>query len=161
MFAKINDDSGNPHSFNSNKEFVVNLLIDCIRTLFPNLNKVQIEAFVLNLFNNSQDWHQFKSTLRDLLISMKSFASNDDEFYNEEKKVSNKVSFNSFIIGCYGRSSTKGAPKKKSHSRSPNTKRVVIIMRNQVSLSILDITKHTYFNSDLSLDKLSKLSNNN
>jgi len=33
------------------------------------------------------DWPQFKSVLRDLLISMKSFASNDDEFYQEEKKV--------------------------------------------------------------------------
>ena len=59
--------------------------------LFPNLNKVQIEAFVLNLFNHCQNWQEFKTILRDLLISMKSFASVDDEFYAEEKKVNSLV----------------------------------------------------------------------
>jgi exportin-1 len=58
--------------------------------LFPNLNKVQIEAFVLNLFNHCSDWPSFKSTLRDLLISMKSYSSNNDEFYEDERKVSRK-----------------------------------------------------------------------
>ena len=76
-----------PHTFPSNKDFVINVLIDCIKSLFPNLNKVQIEAFVLNLFNYCYEWSDFKTTLRDLLISMKSFSSNNDEFYEEEKKV--------------------------------------------------------------------------
>ena len=98
MFTKINTDQNTPHNFNSNKEFAIGLIIDCISTLFPNLNKVQIEAFVLNLFNYCYDWHQFKSTLRDLLISMKSFSSSNDEFYEEEKKVSSSVLFIYFFL---------------------------------------------------------------
>ena len=85
-----------PHQFADNKQFVVSLLIDCISALFQNLNKVQIEAFVLNLFNYCNDWPQFKGTLRDLLISMKSFSASDDDFYQEEKKVSFRES-NLFI----------------------------------------------------------------
>jgi len=50
------------------------------------MNRVQIEAFVLKLFNALNDWANFKDTLRDLLISMKSFASQNDEFYEEEKQ---------------------------------------------------------------------------
>jgi len=52
------------------------------------MNRVQIEAFVIKLFNSIDDWKTFKDTLRDLLISMKSFASQNDEFYAEEKSVS-------------------------------------------------------------------------
>ena len=52
------------------------------------MNRVQIEAFVIKLFNNLNDWAAFKDTLRDLLISMKSFASQSDQFYEEEKQVS-------------------------------------------------------------------------
>lgn len=77
-----------PHQFADNKQFVISLLIDCISTLFQNLNKVQIEAFVLNLFNFCHDWPKFKATLRDLLISMKSYSASNDDFYQEEKKVS-------------------------------------------------------------------------
>ena len=76
-----------PHQFNTNREYVTELLINWIKELFPNLNKVQIEAFIINLFNNYSDWSLFKSTVRDLLISMKSFSSTNDEFYQEEKKV--------------------------------------------------------------------------
>ena len=45
-------ENGSEHGFNDNKEYAINVLIDCINVLFPNLNKVQIEAFVLNLFNH-------------------------------------------------------------------------------------------------------------
>jgi hypothetical protein len=58
-----------------------------IQLLFPNLNRVQIQAFVLNLLNYCFDREAFKQTLRDLLISMKSFSSQSDEFYEEERKV--------------------------------------------------------------------------
>jgi len=56
IVSKINVDQGSEHQYANNKEFVINLLIDCINSLFPNLNKVQIEAFVLKLFNNCFDW---------------------------------------------------------------------------------------------------------
>jgi hypothetical protein len=60
-------------------------LIESISGLFPNLNKVQIETSVLKLFVNSEDYQSFKQTLRDLLISMKSFSSTSDELYEEER----------------------------------------------------------------------------
>ena len=53
--------------------------------MFPNLNKVQVEAFVLKLFNTCNNWQEFKATLRDLLISMKQFASLNDALYQEER----------------------------------------------------------------------------
>lgn len=48
---------------------------------------MQIEGFVWKLFNASGDWAEFKNTLRDLLVSMKSFASSNDELYEEERKA--------------------------------------------------------------------------
>lgn len=56
--------------------------------MFPNLNGVQVEGFIIRLFNTVSDWNQFKVTLRDLLVSMKKFASNDDALYKEEREVS-------------------------------------------------------------------------
>ena len=97
----INQDNGQPHQFGSNKEFVIALLIDCIKTLFQNLNKVQIETFVWKLFNTCTSWQEFKSNLRDLLISMKSFSSSNDEFYEEEKIVSTFQLLNIFYLGCF------------------------------------------------------------
>jgi exportin-1 len=83
----ITASNGQPHTYPTNKDYVVELLIESIKNLFPNLNTTQIETFVLNLFNHCGDVRMFKSTLRDLLISMKSFSSQDNEFYSEEKKV--------------------------------------------------------------------------
>lgn len=37
---KINSEDGQPHTFATNKDFVIALLIECIKGLFPNLNKV-------------------------------------------------------------------------------------------------------------------------
>lgn len=69
--------------------------------MFQNLNKVQIETFVWKLFNTSLSWQEFKSNLRDLLISMKSFASSNDDFYEEEKKVTKLYYLIYFILGCF------------------------------------------------------------
>lgn len=44
---------------------------------------------MLKLFNFCSDWPKFKETLRDLLISMKQHSSSNDEFYQDEKNVSN------------------------------------------------------------------------
>jgi hypothetical protein len=64
------------------------LLKSIICQMFPNLNSVQVESFVIRLFNTLSEWTEFKVTLRDLLVSMKKFASADDELYKEEKEVS-------------------------------------------------------------------------
>jgi hypothetical protein len=52
----------------------------------PNLNTVQVEAYILKLFNDAENWPEFKGNLRDLIISMKKFASRDDAFYQEERE---------------------------------------------------------------------------
>ena len=58
--------------------------------MFPNLNPVQVHAFVLKMFNEVYEWQNFKSTLRDLLVSMKQMSSMNDELYLEEKEEAMK-----------------------------------------------------------------------
>ena len=85
---------GQPHSLPSNRQFVVELLNQDIIAVFPNMNPQQIEAYVLQLFNNVGDWKQFKSAMRDLMISTRSFSSKQNDFYEHEKKVSTAVPTN-------------------------------------------------------------------
>ena len=75
----------------SNRDFVCEYLASFICEKFANLNRVQVEAFVIKLFNSLNDWKAFKDTLRDLLISMKSYATQDNDFYAEEKQVSLQI----------------------------------------------------------------------
>mmetsp|Transcript_29305 Transcript_29305/g.36401 ORF Transcript_29305/g.36401 Transcript_29305/m.36401 type:complete len:80 (+) Transcript_29305:1525-1764(+) len=70
----------------SNRDFVCQYLAGTITGQFANLNRVQVEAFVIKLFNSIHDWKTFKDTLRDLLISMKSYAAQNDDLYEEEKQ---------------------------------------------------------------------------
>ena len=56
--------------------------------LFPNLNKVLVDTYAIQLFNNIDDWKLFKGTVRDLMVSMRSFSSTDNDFYEHERKVS-------------------------------------------------------------------------
>ena len=86
--CKLHDENGQPHQMGSNRDFVCEYLAQNLQSQFANMNRVQIETFVLKLFNALADWTGFKETLRDLLISMRSFASQNDEFYEEERQVS-------------------------------------------------------------------------
>ena len=88
--VKLNDDQGQPHTSPTNRDFVCEYLTSTLLSQFTNLNRVQVEAFVIKLFNSLHDRKIFKDTLRDLLLSMKSFASQNDDFYEEEKQVSIK-----------------------------------------------------------------------
>ena len=81
----LHNDKNQPHTLASNKDFVCDFLSSLLMSQFENMNRVQIEAFILKLFNTLNDWTAFKDTLRDLLVSMKSYASQNDEFYTEEK----------------------------------------------------------------------------
>jgi exportin-1 len=85
---KLLDQNNQPHQYQTNKEFVMELLKSSICEMFQNLNRVQVEAFVIKLFNSVHEWSEFKDTLRDLLVSMKSYAGENDELYIEEKQVS-------------------------------------------------------------------------
>jgi len=55
--------------------------------LFPNLNRVLVETYAIQFFNNLENWKQFKGTVRDLMVSMRSFSSANDDFYEHERKV--------------------------------------------------------------------------
>jgi hypothetical protein len=57
--------------------------------MFPNLNAIHVETLIIQLFNNLEEWKNFKQTLRDLNISMRSFSSQQNEIYEHERKVSN------------------------------------------------------------------------
>lgn len=91
--SPINDQNGQPHKMGSNKEFVSMLLKTLLCQMFPNLNEVQVEAFIIKMFNTAYEWTEFKQTLRDLLISMKSFSSQSNELYEDERKVRILLSF--------------------------------------------------------------------
>ena len=84
----IQGPDGNAHGRSTNKEYVVEFLIGSVMELFPNLNAVHVEALVYQLFNNLEEWKSFKQTLRDLMISMRSFSSQQNEIYEHERKVS-------------------------------------------------------------------------
>jgi exportin-1 len=71
----------------SNKDYVLNYLINFLSTSFGNLNKLQIETFSLALFNKCYNQHDFKTLIRDFLTTLKSFSGANEELFEEEKKV--------------------------------------------------------------------------
>lgn len=71
----------------NNKVYVMGRLSNLLGEAFQHLNKNQIDAFCLALFNKSYNTHEFKTCIRDFLISLKSFSGNNDELYAEEKKA--------------------------------------------------------------------------
>jgi exportin-1 len=71
------------------KEHVAGLLLDA----FPNLTKAQVVSFVLGLFDSSLDLDNFKQHLRDFLIAVKEFASEDNsELFAEETEAGLELS---------------------------------------------------------------------
>jgi exportin-1 len=66
------------------KEHVAGLLM----TAFPNLTKAQVVSFVMGLFDINLDLNAFKQHLRDFLITVKEFASEDNsELFVEETEA--------------------------------------------------------------------------
>jgi len=49
---KLLDQNGQPHQLATNKEFVMELFKADLCQMFPNLNKVQVEGFIIKLFNS-------------------------------------------------------------------------------------------------------------
>ena len=68
--TKLNSAEGQPHQYDTNKAYVQELLKNSLLTMFQNLNSVQVESFVIKLFNTVNDQNEFEGTLRDLLISI-------------------------------------------------------------------------------------------
>jgi exportin-1 len=86
--VEFNTLSENLFSQTSNKEHVLNYLINFLSSSFGNLNKLQIDTFSLALFNKCYNAHDFKTLIRDFLTTLKSFSGNNEELFEEEKKVS-------------------------------------------------------------------------
>lgn len=70
-----------------NKNFVINFLVNLLSNAFDHLNKIQIETFCLSLFNKCYNYQQFKNALRDFLVTLKSFSGNNEELFENERKV--------------------------------------------------------------------------
>ena len=71
----------------SNKTFALELFVQTLLSLFPNLVRAQVETISIAMFNNVDEWKNFKGTLRDLMVSTRSFASQENDFYAHEKKL--------------------------------------------------------------------------
>jgi len=77
-------------SYDNNKEFVIEYFSETLVKLFPNTNKMQIQTFVLNMFNNCGVNKEFVNTMRDFLIALKEFAGDEDDLYKQERDVALK-----------------------------------------------------------------------
>jgi exportin-1 len=76
----------------TNKNLVLNNLTNMIANAFPHLHKTQVETFCLALFNKCYNLHEFKNIIRDFLVQLKSFSGNNEELFEEERKV--RIIFN-------------------------------------------------------------------
>ena len=75
-----------PHSYNSNKAFVIELLINVIMELFPNLNKMWVETLSNRFFNTHDNWKEFKGAVRDLMVSIRAFSVQGEKYYEWDLK---------------------------------------------------------------------------
>jgi len=75
----------------SNKEFVDQYTSNLLQQAFPNLKEIQVRHFVEGLFTLNDDSTRFKTHLRDFLISLKEFASDNDELFAEEREQQKKA----------------------------------------------------------------------
>jgi len=69
-----------------NREFLRGFVASLLQNAFPNLQTVQIMAFVEGLFALNASYDRFKLNLRDFLIQLKEFAGDNAELYAEEKE---------------------------------------------------------------------------
>jgi len=51
------------------------------------MNSSLVETYCLQMFNNVDEWKTFKGSLRDLRIEMNRFSSQNEQFYEEERKI--------------------------------------------------------------------------
>lgn len=83
------DVSAGAPAYPDNAEFLKEHVAGLLLLSFPNLTMAQVVAFVLGLFDVSKDLNAFKVLLRDFLIAVKEFESEDNsELYAEEVAAS-------------------------------------------------------------------------
>ena len=72
-----------------NKQYVREYLISALTASFQNTSKTNVTGFVDAMFTGCANWEQFKTVVRDFLISMKEFAEDSELLYSEERQVIN------------------------------------------------------------------------
>jgi exportin-1 len=78
-----------PDGTADNQTFVKEYVAALLNNAFPNLTKSQVIAFTVGLFEQSIELQGFKQHLRDFLITVKEFQTEDNsELYNEEMEAS-------------------------------------------------------------------------
>ncbi|KXT02633.1 hypothetical protein AC578_1160 [Pseudocercospora eumusae] len=70
----------------SNKDFLQQFVASLLANAFPNLQPAQISTFITGLFASTEDLPRFKVLLRDFLISLKEFAGENAELFQEDKE---------------------------------------------------------------------------
>ena len=71
-----------------NRSFVKQFLANLLATSFPNLSAMQVQHFVVGLFDLSKDANAYKEHLRDFLVRLKEFSAGDNgDLYEEEKQA--------------------------------------------------------------------------
>lgn len=71
----------------NNKNAVFKYIVQINSMAFTHINKLQIESFALALFNKYANISEFRSVIRDFLVNLKSFSGNDEELFQEEKRI--------------------------------------------------------------------------
>jgi len=70
-----------------NKLYLREFLVTALISSFPNTSKTSVTQFVDTMFGTCVNWEQFKTTVRDFLITMKEFAEDSELLYQEERQV--------------------------------------------------------------------------
>ncbi|KAF2863968.1 hypothetical protein K470DRAFT_48733 [Piedraia hortae CBS 480.64] len=70
----------------SNRDFVHNFISSMLAKAFPNLQPGQINQFVKQLFESTENMEGFKVILRDFLISLKEFSGDTSDLFTEDRE---------------------------------------------------------------------------
>ena len=70
----------------SNKQFLETFIASLLSNAFPNLQPAQINTFIRQLFESTEDMNKFKLILRDFLISLKEFADDNNDLFTEDRE---------------------------------------------------------------------------
>ncbi|KAI8818152.1 CRM1 C terminal-domain-containing protein [Fimicolochytrium jonesii] len=82
------DPSQVPDMTMTNEGFVSQYVMDLLQRAFPHLQSAQIRNVVLALFTTCEDEAQFKTHLRDFLVTLKEFTGDDNsELYRAEREA--------------------------------------------------------------------------
>ncbi|CAM9157205.1 unnamed protein product [Discosporangium mesarthrocarpum] len=76
----------------SNQQYVADFVGNLLLSSFANLTKTQVANFVAGLFSSDMDLNSFKIHLRDFLVTLKEFSSEDNaDLYYEESMAKKRA----------------------------------------------------------------------